>query len=256
MVSQAMYTGASALTNHQRNLDVIGNNIANINNNGFKASRVDFRDGLYRAMINPADNSPALNLQSGLGLHISQLQANFLQGALAETGDPMDLALEGDGFFVYQSSAGELRYSRVGAMRISNEEDGMWLVSPQGHYLLDENNNRIRFQGLPSQLSVTADGTLYFGGEGQGFAPVRLQIVDFSNKQGLSSNGAYFTETENSGLRALSNATVLQHYEERSNVDLAEQTTRMIRAQRAFQFASRIVSVADQMAGLCNTIRS
>jgi flagellar basal-body rod protein FlgG len=252
---QSLYTGASALTNHQRNIDVIGHNVANIGTAGFRASRLDFKDGLYRAMINPANTDGTLNLLSGTGLLTGLLQASFEQGPLTATGDPMDLALQGDGFFTFQSAGGEMLYSRVGALRLSNEADGQWIVSPQGHYVLDSGGNRIQFRGLPSQLSVDPNGLMSFGEAGS-LGSVQLQIVDFPNKQGLNQTGNYFTVSENSGLPAAANAAVLQSYEERSNVDFAEQTTRMIRAQRAYQLASRVITTVDQMAALVNTIRS
>ncbi len=260
-MNQAMYTGMNGLLNTQRNIDNISNNIANINTNGYKKSRTDFADALYARMTSPVDNTPGMNLQRGVGAATYQTLRVFSQGTAMQTGSPLDFMIEGDGFFTVEMPDGEQLYAKNGNMFLSEEGGVDYLVDANGHYVLDEDGARIVIGGELSALSVSADGTLVFLDEGgnpdPNYPAVRLGLVGFDNAPGLETAGSgYFRPTDNSGGPRATVSTVKQGALEASNVDYGEEVTRLIRAQRAYQMASRAVSTADQMAGIANTIRS
>ncbi|GHV09217.1 flagellar basal body rod protein FlgG [Clostridia bacterium] len=255
---QSFFTGASGLRSHQRNIDVIANNVANVNTHGYKQSRLDFQDNLYNHMVNQVDNKEHMNLQHGTGVRPLQNNTLFYQGATVTSDRALDFLIQGNGFFCVEAPDGETQYTRDGEFKISVETDANYLVTADGKYILDEDGNRIEITGQVARLSLSPDGYLTFEDEdGNNLEPIRLGIVDFINPTGLQDAGNNrFIATENSGdPEQMERPDVRNYALEGSNVDLARETTRLIRAQRAFQFASRAVNTADQMAGLANTIR-
>lgn len=269
---QTLYTGASGLTGQQKNIDVISNNVANLNTDGYIKSRFDFQDCLYLRMRapKPASNEPEKNLQRGAGAIEYQTARVFLQGPLKETGRVLDFALEGRGFFAVENPfideyyEGEADQSillvRNGNFHVSPEGENTYLVDAQSRYVLNEAGERIIVpNGIdPERISCSAEGRLTYtpptGGETVEIA--QLMILDFVNPGGLEDvgNGA-FVQTDNSGEILEAGATVLQRKLEASNVDYADEVSRLIRAQRAYQMASRVITTADQMMGIANSIR-
>ena len=271
---QTLYTGASGLTSQQKNIDVIANNVSNINTDGFIKSRMDFQDLLYLRMRTPRpiDNGPERNLQRGAGIRTYQTATIFLQGPLKETGRALDFALSGKGFFVVENPVIDEDYdgdadpsilmTRGGNFHLSVEDDGHYLVDLHGRYVLDDSEQRIL---LPEGVAIEdircdAEGTLSYwtpGEEGGTTEIARLMIVDFVNPGGLAAvGGNAYIQTDNSGeLLDEASARVVHRTLEGSNVDYAEEVTRLIRAQRVYQLASRVVSTADQMMGIANNIR-
>ena len=251
---QSLYTGASAMTSQMRNIDSIANNIANISTTGFKKSRVDFKDALYGRMISPVDNSAARNLERGVGVGVMQTMRVFSQGSLDQTGGSLDFAVEGEGFFTLQTPNGDTVYERGGSFHVSVEAEGNYLVNSAGYYALDNNGQRVRLEGSDGDVMVQENGEIAFRN-----SPARTQlgIVTFSNPAGLEGVGqSMYRVSENSGEAvAADKFRIHQGYIEASNVDLGEEMARMVRAQRAYQFASRCISTADQMAQLANTLR-
>jgi len=267
---QPLHTGAIGLTSQQMNLDVIGNNVANVSTQGYKRTRLDFQDNLYTRMWNFEDNSPPMNLQRGTGVRTYQNVRLFDQGSLEETNRSLDFALQGRGFFVLENPAGEtnedgddmLLYGRSGVFYLTADSDDpnepWYLVDAQGRYVLDEDGYRIQIPD-PDSLSVAPDGTISCLDEyGEITEIARLWVTDFVNPGGLHDlGGGYFTISGNQGEEIEDfTPSIKQFCIERSNVDLSNEMTRMIRAQRAYQMASRCVSVADQMMQTANNIRS
>jgi flagellar basal-body rod protein FlgG len=267
---QMLYTGASALLSQQRNIDVIANNVANLETDGYKKTRLDFEELLYKQMKAPypASNGTEKNLMRGNGIRASQMIRLFMQGALQDTGRSLDFALEGPGFFAVENSAEQdedsdidetVLFVRGGNFNLSVEEEGTFLVDSQSRYVLSAEGARIQ---LPpgtdmSEVSCDPEGLLFLSGAEGGIQEIaKLQLVNFTNPGGLKDlgNGAYI-QTETTGEILESDATVRQGAIESSNVDYAEEVTRLIRSQRAYQLASRVISTADQMMGLANTIR-
>lgn len=268
---QTLYTGASGLTGQQKNIDVIANNVSNINTDGFVRSRFDFQDALYMRMRapKPASNGPEKNLMRGSGAIEYQTALILQQGPLRETGRALDFALEGRGFFVvenpfidedYEGDADQsILMIRDGNFHISVEDDVAYLVDLSGRYILDEDGERIMIpEGVPIEnIACSSEGLLSWtppGGETVLIA--QLMMVDFVNPGGLEKTGrGGFIQTDNSGDLIDAKASVRHRTLEASNVDYAEEVTRLIRAQRAYQMASRVVTTADQMMGIANNIR-
>ncbi len=256
---QSLFSAANSMISQQSNIDTIGNNVANINTNGYKKVRLDFKDAIYERMQSPTDNSAAMNLQRGAGALVNQTLRVYDQGALKSTENPFDIALEGPGFFKMRAPDGSYVYSRNGQFGLSNEADGAYLVDENGYYVMDNADNRILVRGVPSKMVVDATGAFTFTDtDGTAIAGPALSLNNFDNPPGLSAVGSfYFAPSENSGAaRALQGPTaVKQQVVEASNVDYSEEVTRLIRAQRAYQLAARAISTADQMAQSATTIR-
>ncbi len=265
---QSFYTGANGLRSQQLNIDVISNNVANIGTTGFKHVRADFKEALYNRMRNPVDNTPKMNLQHGTGVVPMQTNRIFQQGIAMPSDNPLDMMIEGDGFFTIEgveNTEGERvnTYTREGAFFVSvpeeGEEGGGYLVNSEGRFVLDSEGERIQILGDASNLKVDPDGSLiYTSASGEDLdSGIKLGIATFVNPTGLRMTGSnLFMETENSGTaEAMENPKVTNYALEGSNVNYSLEATRLIRAQRAYQFASRVITTADQMAGLANSIR-
>lgn len=243
---QSLFAARMGLKAQQTRVDTIANNIANINTYGFKASDVRFKDALYTQMERPVESEVDLNLKRGSGVMVSATSRTFVEGTPIETGVPLDMRIEGDGFFTVQGNDGENYYTRSGAFAVSSEDGNQFLVTSQGDYVLDTNGNKIQLPGNPQEISVNPEGAIYLDGT----YVATLNIADFANKQGLSSVGkGYFLQTEVSGeAQAATDATVHQGSLESSNVDLSLEMTRLIRAQRSFSLVSRALTTSDDMA--------
>ncbi|MFA5675333.1 MAG: flagellar hook-basal body complex protein [Christensenellales bacterium] len=249
---QTLYAAGLGIKMQQHRVSTIANNIANINTTGFKSQRVSFKDALYTRLINPANTASAENLRQGAGVLIASTSRDFTLGNPQNTGNSLDLYIDGNGFFTIKDNGGGIMYTRGGCFGISSEADGRYLVTAQGNYLLDTDNNRISVPANTEQITVSPEGLVAFdGAEG-----ATLQIVDFVNKEGLTARGnGCYTETDVSGPPVKSSARIAQGVMESSNVDLAVELSMLVRAQRAFSLAGRAVSVWDQMASNANNIR-
>ena len=261
---QAISIAATGLINQQRRIDVIADNMANINTIGFKASRLDFKDALHVAGgLGPvATPAPTGNVQKGLGVMMAAVTHNFENSSLISTEEPLDFAIIGEGFVEVQTPAGELRYNTGGTFYLSNNDDGtMHIVTAQGYSVLDSDGQPIFIPEGMNGISIAADGAVVFHGVPEEDEPVRLGLYTFANPQGLSAAGVALFETtvasgEKIDIREEERTiTVKQGYVERSNVDLAQEVTRLIRAQRVFQLASRALTTADDMEGIANNMK-
>lgn len=264
---QSLYSAASGLVSQQKNIDVIANNVSNMETTGYKKTRFDFQDALYAAFRAPypASNGAEKNLQRGNGTIEYQTARVLTQGPLLTTGRILDFAIEGQGFFAVENPNPDedsevdnsTLYTRSGNFYLSPEEEGNFLTDSHGRYILDTEGNRINIPDA-STLSVSSDGTLkYITADGNTENIASLMIVYFTNPAGLANAGQdAYMETINCGERVETEYAIVQNSLEGSNVDYAEEVTRLIRAQRAYQMAAQCVSTADQMMGLANSIRT
>lgn len=241
---QTLYTAKLGLQAQQQRVNTIGNNLANSQTIAYKQQRVDFKDALYTAMINPAEPQSTANLQQGCGVLISSTSRDFNQGMPEMTGYVLDFYLDGDGFFTVSDGDGNIEYTRSGDFAVSTEADGTYLVTASGNYVLDTQLNRIKLPENISDLTVSADGVMSVDNQ----TVATMNIVDFPNKNGLQLVGeGCYIESDSTGAAQRSNATVRQGVLEASNVDVTTEMTRLIRAQRAFSLASRAVSAWNDM---------
>ena len=251
---QGTYTAALGIASQQQRLDTIANNLANVNTNGFKASRMDFKDALYQNMQRVEQPQDALNMRKGHGTLVSGSTRLFTQGQYLETGIDTNCYIEGEGFFMVQSPDGRTYYTRDGSFHRSSEQGGEYLVTAQGYYVLDQNGQRIRLEG--TELTISPEGNLSDGTNRPAYA--RLGIFTFPNQEGLTavSNNLYaVSESSGAARPAGEETTVIQNVVEGSNVNLADEFSKLIRASRAMQLSSRALSTADEMDGTANSIR-
>ncbi len=249
---QGTYTAALGIASQQKRLDTIANNLANINTNGFKSSRTDFKDALYQTMQRVEQPQDQLSMQKGHGTLVSSIRRAFTPGQYLETGRETDCYLDGEGFFAVQSPAGETFYTRDGSFAKSTQADGEYLVTAQGYYVLDRNGQRIRLQG--TSLNISTEGGISAGGDAVPYA--QLAVVRFPNQEGLLSvSDNLYAVSDTSGQPAGADTQVIQKAVEGSNVNMAAEFSNLIRASRSMQLSSRALSMADQMDGTANDLR-
>lgn len=248
---QTIYTAKHGLQAQQQRLDLIANNIANISTTGYKGQTAEFKDALYTQMINPADVESTQNLRQGSGALLAATHRSFTAGTPVQTGEKLDLSIEGDGFFTVQDDTGNVLYTRGGAFAVSQAAAGGYLVDQNGYYVLDQEGNRIALPNDPEGIMVSADGAL----SAEGMQPVWLGLVTFTNKDGLSHSGnGCYAQTQASGEAMPSGAQICQGTLESSNVDISQEMSRLIRTQRAYSLAGRVLATWDEMASITNSV--
>lgn len=256
MSLKALAVAATGMSAQQTNLDVIANNIANINTTGFKRARAEFTDLLYETVRNQGISQQAglgvvpEGAKLGLGVKLAAIRDVHLQGVLAQTGNPLDVAVKGNGWFQVTGGDGETLYTRSGAWNLN--ENGQ-LVTLKG-LLIDP---AITVPVNSSNLSISSSGTVSAFLEGDTVATElgQLSLSSFVNEAGLEPRGdSLFSPTDASGA-AVTGAPgegnfgqVAQGYLESSNVDAIKEITQMISAQRAYEMNSKVIQAADEMS--------
>lgn len=251
---QSLYSAKMGIIAQQSKVDTIANNIANVNTFGFKSGSVAFKDALYTAMSRPVESEEELNLQQGNGVLIAATKRSFAQGAPVITGVPLDMRIEGNGFFTVSTEDGGQNYTRSGAFAVSREGDAQYLVNAQGDYVLGTDLNRIELPDNINDLSVAGGGEIYVNDT----VIATMNIAAFANNEGLLAvkNGCYAqTEASGEAMSAL-NTFVHQGSLEGSNVDLGLEMTKLIRAQRAFSLVSKALTTADDMSATASNMRT
>ena len=274
---RSMYAAISGLKVHQTMLDVTSNDIANVNTLGFKAQRTTFKDALsqlQRGGAAPNAQQGGSNaVQVGLGVQLSSIDNNMQSGALQTTGNPLDVALQGEGWFrvtsgnppapaagVYNPpvAAGNTpQFTRAG--NFTRNQEG-YMVTQDGQYVIGRStatgaDSYINIPNGATNLSVGQDGSISFDPPGGGARATAgfLSLAKFANEGGLervSSNrwaASSSSGTEAVGFPGGGYGLTTSGAIEMSNVDLAQEFTNMITAQRGFQANSRVISAADQM---------
>ncbi|PIC71807.1 flagellar basal-body rod protein FlgF [Sporosarcina sp. P16b] len=254
---RSMYSGISGLKNFQTKLDVIGNNIANVNTYGFKKGRTVFKD-LYSQTVagasGPGDNRGGVNpKQVGLGSQLAAIDTMHSPGSTQFTGNTLDLAIEGDGFFVVEDGNGENLYTRAGNFYL--DKDGN-IVDGDGRYLSKDGGGPIKVPLEATSLSIGQDGVVKYVLDGSLEGEDVVALAKFSNPGGLTKiGGNLFQESANSGEAVDGTGAPLEEGRgaiksgslEMSNVDLSEEFTEMIVAQRGFQANTRIITTSDEI---------
>jgi len=240
------------MINQQYNIDVISNNLANINTSGFKKSEISFKDLNYKKINNGESSFNEIGLGSGIG----SIKKNFSQGVLKETGNPLDLAIDGKGFFKIKLSDGSAAYTRDGSFRLNGEGE---IVNADGYYLepsitIPEEYSEVSISedGIISVKSETSDDTSEIG---------KISLYKFNNPSGLKNiAGNLFQETDASGpageiTESDSSIKIIQNFLETSNINVIEEMVNMIAAQRAYEINSKAVKASDEMMEMANSVR-
>ncbi len=259
---KALWIAATGMEAQNLNIDVIANNLANVNTSGFKKDRADFEDLMYQT-IKLAGAPATSQTQVPTGIDIGQgvrpvaIQKIFSQGDYKQTNNPLDLAIEGDGFFQILLPNGDLAYTRAGAFKL--DRDGR-LVTADGDPLQPE----ISIPQDAEAINIGEDGTVSVLQPGN-TSPTQLgqiQLVRFINPAGLKSIGRnLFVPTDSSGEPILGVpgengfGTIAQGYLEMSNVSVVEEMVNMILAQRAYEINAKAIQTADEMLQMANNIK-
>jgi flagellar basal-body rod protein FlgG len=243
----------------QLNIDVTSNNLANVNTIGFKKSRAEFEDLMYQTLNiagteNLDGNRIPTGMQVGMGVKPTTTHKLFSQGDFQNTGNPLDLAIEGDGFFQVEAN-GELAYTRAGAFKLDNEGR---VLTGNGYTLQPE------FVVPPETQNIVVNENGHMAAlnkRGEELAAVDLPVYTFSNPAGLNSIGKnLFLETEASGAPIEgvpgenNTGTIAQGFLEMSNVELVEEMVNMIVGQRAYETNSKAIKTSDTMLRTANRL--
>ncbi len=260
---RALFSAASGMNAQQTNVENIANNIANANTAGFKARRAQFQDLLYQNLIQPgaAASQQTLvptGLQLGLGTRAVSNEIIFTQGDYTETDNPLDLAIQGNGFFQVQQPSGQLAYTRAGTFHLNNTGQ---VVDPNGN-LLDP---PVTIPQNALSITIASDGTVSYTLPAQTTAQQagQIQVAVFANPSGLNSLGqSLFQQTESSGAPVIGppggqdgQGTLLQGYIEQSNVSIVQEFVNLIVSQRAYEANSKVVKAADDMYQQVNNLK-
>ncbi len=249
---RSLWSAATGMIAQQLNIDTISNNLANVNTIGFKKSRAEFEDLIYQShkiagSITQGDVRVPTGIQVGLGVRPTTVHKFFSQGDYQNTSNPLDMAIEGDGFF--QVMVGdEVAYTRAGAFKLN--QDGT-IVSANGYVLQPE----FTVPAETKHISITEGGTITaLDANGEELATADIPLYTFINPAGLEARGKnLYTPTEASGEATEgepgvdNTGTIAQGFLEMSNVEVVEEMVGMIVGQRAYEVNSKAIQTSDQM---------
>lgn len=259
---RTLNTAASGMIAQQLNLDNIANNLANASTAGFRKRRLQFQDLLYQNLVMPGAASTqqttiAAGLQIGLGSRSSASEMIQAQGDFNSTGNPLDLAIQGQGFFQIQLPTGQMAYTRAGTFQVNAQGN---MVTASG----DPLQPSITIPSNATSITIGTDGTVSatLPGQQQAQQIGQIQLALFANPGGLNSVGQnYYLPTTASGDAILGTpggseglGSIQQGSLEESNVNVVEEFVAMIMAQRSYESNSKVVQAADQMFQDVNTM--
>ncbi len=282
-MNRTMFTATNTLSQLQKQMDMISNNLANVDTAGYKRREASFTDLLVQEYRNQPNNAlepqnrlTPFNIRQGNGARLGQIQMNLTQGNIKTTDRPLDTAFTAEGQFyraMVQNEDGSsaMRLTRNGALYLSPLSDNeSMLVDSDGHAILDENNQPITITGNVKKFNINQSGLLtaeMYNGTSQ---EVNLGVVLINKPQfleqkganllGLPDNLAELGVTEEEVMTNLTGPlrnqiAIQQGVLEQSNVDMSKEMTDLINVQRSYQFHSKSITLADQMLGLVNGIR-
>jgi flagellar basal-body rod protein FlgG len=259
----SLSVAATGMLAQQLNVEVISNNIANLNTNAFKAQRADFQDLLYQNEVTVGANSSdsgtiiPVGVQIGTGVKAAAVYRITQQGNLTNTSNPLDLAIEGHGYFQIQMPDGTTSYTRDGSLQLSATGQ---LVTADGYPVQPS----ITIPQNTTSVTINANGQVMAQVAGQ-TAPQtvgQIELANFPNEAGLAQQGKnLLTETAASGSATTGNpgttafGTIQHGYIETSNVNIVAEITNLISAQRAYEMNSKVIQTSDQMMSTLNQIQ-
>lgn len=248
----ALWISQTGLTAQDARLNSISNNLANVGTTGYKRDRAVFQDLLYQIKRQPGaqssqDTTLPSGLQQGTGVRTVATQKVFTMGNLQVTEQPLDMAVNGRGFFQVLTPNGNLAYTRDGQFQVDSTGQ---LVTSSGYVV----QPAITIPTTSATVTIGADGIVTTVVDGTASQAGQIQLADFANPAGLQALGDnLFSETTASGAPSTSNpgingvGSVLQGSLENSNVNVVEELVNMISTQRAYEMNSKVISTVDQM---------
>ncbi len=259
---RSLYTAATGATTQQFNMDIIANNVSNVNTTGYKKTRAEFQD-----LINQTFSSPGalgsqgtidpVGVQVGLGTRISATQRDFINGPIIQTANPLDMAIQGDGFFQIQLDNGQIGYSRDGSFK--RDANGS-IVTTDGYPLIPQ----MTIPQDSTEITIGPNGSVSIRDSTGNFQEIgQIQLARFANPAGLEAQGRnLYSRTPSSGdpivgqlgQGEFAKTTIGQGFLENSNVQIVEELINLITAQRAFEANSKVMQAGDQMLQTINQI--
>ncbi|MGA9284847.1 MAG: flagellar hook-basal body protein [Solirubrobacteraceae bacterium] len=240
---EGLYSAAAGMAAQQEQLDAIANDLANVSSTGYQSERVGFKDLLYNAV-----DMAGSETDIGAGASAQVIGRSQVQGSIKETGDPLNLAIEGPGYFQVKLANGQVGLTRDGDLGL---DAGGSLVGPEGSRL--EPPIKLPVGVSASQVKIAPDGTVTVGKRTIG--QIKLMTVASPDHLLAGANGV-FTATAASGApQAATSARIHQGALEGSNVDMAKEMAAMVSTQRAFQMSSSAIQTESQMMSIANQLR-
>ncbi|RCK77253.1 MAG: Flagellar basal-body rod protein FlgG [Candidatus Ozemobacter sibiricus] len=259
---RSLYSASTGMKGQELNIDVISNNLANVTTTGYKKSRVDFQDLMYQTLKEPGSpistgNTYPVGIQLGHGVRPVAVQKIFSQGEFQQTEHPLDVVIEGKGFFQVQLPNGDIAYTRDGAWKISSTgqvvtSDGYLIIPniviPQNAIGINITSSGIFAVKLPNQVDLEVLG--------------QIETANFINPAGLKAIGRnLFIPTGSSGEPVVNipgqqeHGELAQGFIEMANVKVVEEMVNMIVAQRAYEANSKTIQTSDTMLQIANNLR-
>ncbi len=249
---RSLWTAATGMIAQQMNIDVVAHNLANVNTTGFKKSRAEFEDLMYQntriaGSVTEGDNRLPVGIQVGMGVRPNTVHKFFTQGDYQNSGNPLDLAIEGDGFFQVIVN-GEEAYTRAGAFKLN--QDGT-VMTANGYILQPEFTVPVDTK----YIVVTENGHITaIGGNSEELASGDIPLYTFINPAGLEARGRnlyYPSEASGDPLEGVpgeeNTGTIAQGFLEMSNVEVVDEMVNMIVGQRAYEANSKAIQTSDSM---------
>lgn len=277
MINNGMLTAAHGLRALQSKVDTISNNLANVNTTGYKGKEAVFGEMLYRQMNNQPGGETAGQvgrnteemIRRGSGLLLTGTPTQFTQGVPQETGNPLDFMIGGTGFFRVARDlnnngdidASDIRYTRNGAFQLSPIDDQLYLVTANGEFVLNEDDEPIAIEGT-SSVKVLSNGTIVeIGSDGEEYDIGSIGLFTFPNLQMLvrdgSGNWLLHPEadvTTNEPTLVEGGYAIVQGALEGSNVDLTKEMADLIATQRTMSLMGKALTMSDEMMGMANDL--
>ena len=236
---KGFYNLTSGVLTHQKNLNVIANNMVNVSTPGFKQDRytaTTFDEVMFHRVGNEDSRGPEIGQQSYIRA-TSEIYTDYTQGTLEPTGLPLDFAIQGEGFFALHNAAGETVYTRSGSFAL---DDQGYLCLPGFGRVLDAKGQEMHL--TTDQITGDSEGNLYYNGGGY---LGQIGVYTFADYEALErSDQGFFT---GQGAQPSENRDILHGYLERSNTDIVKQMTDMITYQRSLQSATQVMKMYDQI---------
>jgi flagellar basal-body rod protein FlgG len=238
-------------------IDVISNNIANSSTPGFKKTQLNFVDLVYQSQAAEVSAGDSIDSSNGAGVKVMSTTTDFSVGDLKQTGNPFDIAIQGNGFIEVELEDGEYAYTRAGRMRLDND---VYLVTSEGNRL----SSSIQLPPDMSEFYIEPDGTVSarVGESNELITMGEIELTRFASEDGLVAIGNnIYAASETSGDAIYSKpgeqgtGTLLQGITEISNVSMTEEMVNLMLAQRGYQLNARIIQVSDQLLDTINNLR-
>ncbi|MGQ9632108.1 MAG: flagellar hook-basal body protein [bacterium] len=259
-MDRGLYIGATGMLAQEIRMDVVANNLANVETPGFKKNvsiQVSFKEMLARRLNDELFNMLELPIdfdrrpvigKLGLGAGISEVATIFDSGMIKETSAPLDVALDGPGFFTVETTKGDIRYTRNGSFTLNGDR---FLVTHDGDYVLNRGGGRIQIPQRAGKVIIGDNGDIaQLLPDGSLSVLDSLQIVHFANPRWLEKVGSsFYKATENSGPPIPVGTPVIQGALEQSNVNIVQEMVAMIEVSRAYEANQKAILAHDSMLG-------